>query len=156
MAVDRQHVADRLHSAALHLVRAVRRVDAAMGLTPARASALSVLVFGGPTTIGALAKAEGVRSPTMTALVSGLEADCLVRRVPSPGDARRVLVEPTARAREVLHEGRRRRVELLDRLLADLGDGDLAVLDRAATLIEAAVAKARDDAASTRRAGFVA
>ena len=36
-------VADRLHSAAIHLLRRLRREDEAMGLTAARASALSVL-----------------------------------------------------------------------------------------------------------------
>src|SRR6266550_2762512 len=99
MSSRRQEVADRVHSASLHLVRAVRKEDVAMGLTPARASALAVLVFGGPLTVGGLADAEGVRSPTMTALVTGLEADGLVRRVPSRNDARQVMVEPTPRGR---------------------------------------------------------
>jgi len=40
-------VADRLHSAAIHLLRRVRKQDAASGEGPARLSALSVLVFGG-------------------------------------------------------------------------------------------------------------
>ena len=54
-------VADRLHSAAIRLLRRLRREDDAMGLTAARASALSVLVFGGrPITLGALAQAEQV------------------------------------------------------------------------------------------------
>jgi len=50
-------VADRLHSAAIHLLRRLRRQDDAMGLTPARASALSILVFGGPATLTMLARA---------------------------------------------------------------------------------------------------
>src|SRR5215510_2529732 len=41
-------VADRLHSAAIHLLRRVRKQDVATGEGPARLSALSVLVFGGP------------------------------------------------------------------------------------------------------------
>ena len=45
--------ARRLHSAAIHLLRALRRQDAASGVGPARLSALSVLVFGGPTTLHA-------------------------------------------------------------------------------------------------------
>src|ERR671910_670106 len=81
MSSDRQALADRLHSASLHLNRAVRRIDAEMGLTPARASALSVLVFGGRRTIGQLAADEGVRSPTMTALadLAGDDVDVLAR-----------------------------------------------------------------------------
>ncbi len=44
-------IADRLHSAAIHLLRRVRKQDAASGEGPARLSALSVLVFGGPMTL---------------------------------------------------------------------------------------------------------
>ena len=52
-----------------------------MGLTAARASALSVLVFGGrPVTLGALAQAEQVSAPTITRLIVGMERDGLVRR----------------------------------------------------------------------------
>ncbi|MGE0795788.1 MAG: MarR family winged helix-turn-helix transcriptional regulator [Acidimicrobiia bacterium] len=143
MSSERQEVADRLHSAALHLVRAVRTVDRAMGLSPARASALSVLVFGGPRTVGELAEAEGVRSPTMTALVSGLEADGFVRRVADRGDGRRVLVRATAKGSRVLRRGRARRVALLEHLLEGVGQRDLARLDRAAALMEAAAARSQ-------------
>ena len=66
-------IADRLHSAAIHLLRRVRKQDAATGEGPARLSALSVLVFGGgPMTLGQLAQAEQVRPPTMSRIVSGL------------------------------------------------------------------------------------
>jgi DNA-binding MarR family transcriptional regulator len=114
-----------------------------MGLTPARASALSVLVFGGPRTVGELAAAEGVQSPTMTQLVNSLEALELARRVPAPGDRRRVMVEATEAGRRLLEEGRARRVALLDSLLDELDDTELAVLDRAAITMEAVVARFR-------------
>lgn len=120
-----------------------------MGLTPARASALSVLVFGGPRTVGGLAEAEGVRSPTMTALVTGLEADGLVRRRPGRDDARQVIVEPTSKGRRILEQGRRRRVERLEHLLTGISQGDLALLDRAATLMQQAVAADRSRAAES-------
>src|SRR5881392_804126 len=81
-------VADRLHSAALHLLRRLRRQDEAMGLTPARASALSIMVFGGPVTIGALARAEQVTAPTATRLVVGMERDGLLRREDDDQDGR--------------------------------------------------------------------
>src|SRR5712691_9907673 len=87
--------ADRLHSAAIHLLRRLRRQDEAMGLTPARASALSVLVFGGPVTLGALAQAEQVSAPTVTRLVVGMERDGLVRREADPHDGRVVWLRAT-------------------------------------------------------------
>jgi hypothetical protein len=72
---DAERTADRLHSAAIHLLRRLRREDAKSGLSAPRLSALSVLVFGGPLTLGELANAEQVRPPTMTRLVTALEAD---------------------------------------------------------------------------------
>ena len=51
-------VADRLHSTAIHLLRRLRVEDDASGLTAPRLSALSVIVFGGPLTLGELAAAE--------------------------------------------------------------------------------------------------
>ena len=44
--------ADKLHSASIHVLRRVAREDSASGLSAARLSALSVLVFGGPRTLG--------------------------------------------------------------------------------------------------------
>src|SRR5215831_18852000 len=92
-------VADRLHSAALHLLRRLRAEDEALGVSPPRLSALSVVVAADRIAMGALAAAEGVSAPTMTRLVDGLERDGLVTRIPDPDDARGVLVRPTTRGR---------------------------------------------------------
>jgi len=70
---ERFQLADRLHSAAIHLLRRVRKQDTVMAEVPARLSALSVLVFGGACTLGQLAAAEQVKPPTMTRIVRGLE-----------------------------------------------------------------------------------
>ena len=129
-------VADRLHSAALHLLRRLRTEDDALGVSPPRLSALSVVVFAGPIGIGALAAAEGVAAPTMTRLVDGLEGDGLVRRRPDPTDARGVLVEPTATGKRILTKGRRQRVQTLAEGLAGLTSEELADIRRGAELIE--------------------
>jgi DNA-binding MarR family transcriptional regulator len=105
--------ARRLHSAAIHLLRALRRQDAAAGIGPARLSALSVLVFGGPTTLGALADAEQVRPPTMSRIVAGLEGEGLVRREPDVEDGRRAHLHATAAGRRLLERARDRRVDVL-------------------------------------------
>src|SRR3954470_12967903 len=89
-------VADRLHSAGLQLLRPPRREDEAMGLTAARASALSVLVFGGrPVTLGALAQAEQFSPPTFTRLIIGMERAGLVRREADATDRRVVWLHAT-------------------------------------------------------------
>jgi DNA-binding MarR family transcriptional regulator len=129
-------VADRLHSAAIHLLRRIRKVDEASGLSAARLSALSVLVFGGPTTVGGLARAEQVSAPTMSRLVSGLERDGFVVREADEGDARAVRVRATAKGTRVLQEGRRRRVAELDELLDGLSDEELRTLGSAAEIME--------------------
>ena len=140
----RPDVAAALHSTAIHLLRHVRQVDDESGLSPARLSALSVLVFGGPTTIGDLARVEHVRSPTMTALVTQLESDGLAKRRP-PGigvmDRRQVLVEATPAGVRLMRKAQGRRLEVLDALLADAAASaaDLRVLERASELIDAAL-----------------
>jgi DNA-binding MarR family transcriptional regulator len=129
-------IAERLHAAAIHLLRRLRRHDDAMGLTPARASALSIMVFGGRVTIGQLAQAEQVSAPTMTRLVVGLERDGLVRREHDPHDGRVVWLAATAKGKRILHGGRRRRVEALAADLATLDPAERETLDAAAGILE--------------------
>src|SRR5258706_1406283 len=129
-------VADRLHSAAIHLLRRLRVEDKAMGLSGPRTSALSVIVFRGPVTMSALAEAEQVRRPTMTRLVDGLERRGLVRRVSHAADGRVQLVEATAAGKRLLNTGRARRVARLLRDIAHLSGEDQRVLARAAEIME--------------------
>src|SRR5579862_2223943 len=88
-------LADRLHSTAIHLLRRVRKQDARTGEGPARLSALSVLGFGGPMTLGQLAATEQVKPPTMSRIVTGLEHSRLAERLSDAGDARRVRIRAT-------------------------------------------------------------
>ena len=129
-------MADRLHSAALHLLRRLRLEDDVLGVSPPRLSALSVVVYAGPLAIGALAVAEGVAAPTMTRLVDGLEHDGFVRRRRDPADARGVLVEATPAGKRILTRGRAQRVQTLAAGLAALSDDELAAIGRGAELIE--------------------
>ncbi|HJS44309.1 MAG TPA: MarR family transcriptional regulator [Gemmatimonadales bacterium] len=129
-------IADRLHSAAIHVLRRLRVEDKAIGLSGPRASALSVIVFRGPLTMSALAEAEQVRPPTITRLVAGLERQGLVRRVSDARDGRVQLVAATAAGRRLLNRGRARRVARLAQGVAQLTKQDQGVLERAAELME--------------------
>jgi DNA-binding MarR family transcriptional regulator len=129
-------VADALHSAAIHLLRGVRKEDERTGVGPARLSALSVLVFVGPMRLGALARIEQVKPPTMTKVIAGLEAGGLVRRRADAKDARAVRLEATRRGTTLLQEGRRRRVERLSAALQALAPEEIDILARAAAIIE--------------------
>src|SRR2546427_13274775 len=102
-------VADALHSAAIRLLRIVRAEDTQSGIGPAQLSALSVLVFHGPRSLGELAEAEQVRPPTMSRIVEGLVRQGLARRVSEASDRRSVRVSPTPRGRRRLLEGKARR-----------------------------------------------
>ncbi len=116
--------ADRLHSAAIHLLRRLRVRDRESGVGPAQLSALSVLVLGGgPRSLGELAEAEQVRPPTMSRIIAGLVRAGLVRRGKTE-DRRRVRLEATARGTRILQEGRRRRVESLAQALTSVSTED--------------------------------
>src|ERR1700704_5587648 len=106
-------IADRLHSAAIHLLRRVRKQDAATGEGPARLSALSVLVFGGPMTLGQLAAAEQVKPPTMSRIVAALKRSGLARIDVDVHDARRIRVSVTPKGERLLQQARQRRIQLL-------------------------------------------
>ena len=136
-------VADGLHSAAIRLLRWLRREDERSGLSGPRLSALSVIVFGGPITLGELAAAEQVRPPTMTRLVNALEADALVTREADPADGRVTRLRATDAGRQLLHEGRARRVAALAQQLAALTPEERTTLSQAAELIERLAARAR-------------
>jgi DNA-binding MarR family transcriptional regulator len=129
-------VADRIHSAAIRLLRGLRRQDDKWGLSAPRLSALSVVVFGGPITLGDLARAEQVRPPTMTRLVQALEGERLVTRTPDGDDKRVVWIKATPRGRRLLLRGRKARVRALAASLKFLDPGSVETLDRAAALLE--------------------
>ena len=125
-----------MHSAAIHLLRRAADQDRSSGLSPARLSALSVVVFRGPLTLGELAGAEGVRSATMTGIVNGLEGEGLVRRRPHSSDGRAVLIEVTAAGRRLLARARAGRIEAVAGRLEDLSEAELALVRQAAELLE--------------------
>lgn len=131
-------VADRLHSAAIHLLRRVRRTDPQTGVSAAQLSALSVLM-GGARTLGELAAAEQVRPPTMTKLVQELERAGLAARERDAADARVVRVRSTAKGQRVLQRGREMRITELERRLRGLDATELATLERAVGIIERVV-----------------
>jgi len=110
-----------------------------MGLSPARASALSVLVFGGPRSLTELAEAEQVTAATMSKLVNALERERLVRRYPDVNDARAIRLEATAKARRILERGRVRRLDLLEQLLSEASDREIEAVRVAAEAVERAL-----------------
>lgn len=134
-----EQMAERLHGAAIRMLRMLRREDPASGLTGPRLSALSVLVFGGPLSLAGLAAAEQVSPPTMTRIVDALVREGLVTREPEPGNRRRVRIAATEEGTRLLEAGRRRRVAALSDRLSRLAESERRALERAVELIERAV-----------------
>jgi DNA-binding MarR family transcriptional regulator len=132
--------ADRLHSAAIHLLRRLRVRDRESGVGPAQLSALSVLVFGGPRSLGELADAEQVRPPTMSRIVAGLERAGLVKRRRTE-DGRRVRLEARAKGAKILEQGRNRRVESLAKALSLLPEKEQQKLGELVGILEQIIPK---------------
>lgn len=132
---DCHELADRLHSAAIHLLRRLRKADESTGLSPARLSVLSVLVFGRPMTLGELAAVEQVRPPSMTRLVRDMQRDGLVTTQRDPHDRRAIRVAATSHGAALMRRGRGARVALLAEALAKLTPQDRQTLDRAVVML---------------------
>ncbi len=130
-----EQVADMLHGAAIRLLRYVRKEDVASGITGAQLSVLSVLAYGGPQTLGALAAAEQVKPPTMSQLVTGLEQLGLVAR--KPLDRRSIEVSVTRKGRQLMEAGRKRRLARLTKALDTLPAEQVDKLGQAAGLLVA-------------------
>lgn len=129
-----------LNSVSIRLLRKIRRTDRQVsGLTAPRASALSVLVFAGPQTIGRLAGLEQVSPAAMTKMVDGLEADGLVERQRSTSDRRVVIVEATCAGRRSLEQMRAERVESLAQILAALSADELKTVREAMEVLAGAL-----------------
>lgn len=134
-AQQAQVLADRLHSAAIHLLRRVRKQDVVSAQGPACLSALSVLVFGGEKTLSELATAEQVKPPTMSRIVASLKRSRLIEIKTDPKDARRMRIRPTAKGTDLLQEARLRRIACLAERLAALPEADRSQLAAATQIL---------------------
>jgi DNA-binding MarR family transcriptional regulator len=132
---NREEIARKVHRSALHLMRYVRAQDTTLGVPPAQLSALSVVVFGGKTSLSDLAKAEQVRPPTMSRIIDALVRDGLVKRETDKRDRRSVIITATDKGSRIMHEGRSRREKLLLELLQPLRREEIDLLDRASEII---------------------
>lgn len=117
-------------------LRRLRTQDDAAGLSGARLSALSVIVFAGPLTFGELATAEHVKPPTVTRIVAGLEELRLVTRERDTHDGRITRLRATPKGVRLMQSGRRRRVSYLAGRLRSLPADEIELVKRATDLIE--------------------
>jgi DNA-binding MarR family transcriptional regulator len=105
-------LAASLRLSATRLARRLRQ-EADAGLTPSQLSALAVIENHGPLTLGALAEHERVAPPSITKVVSKLEADGLVTRTADAGDRRVARVATSEKGAALIAESRRRKTAWL-------------------------------------------
>jgi DNA-binding MarR family transcriptional regulator len=82
-------------------------------LTPSQISVVLRLEKDGSATVSSLARAEGIRPQSMSAVVTPLEEAGLVSGSPDPSDGRQTLMSLTPKCRKLLDEGRAARQDWL-------------------------------------------
>jgi DNA-binding MarR family transcriptional regulator len=125
----------------LAIVRTARRLrqeaaEAVGELTPTATAALATVERRGPMTPSELAEIERIKRPTATRTLGRLEEAGLVDRAPDPADGRSSLVSINATGRERLRRLRGRKNAYLARRMRGLPPEEVAVLERAAAILE--------------------
>jgi DNA-binding MarR family transcriptional regulator len=133
--VDRAQLAGRLRLAVTRLNRRLRQ-QGESGLSPTAFSALATISRLGPIPLGELAAVEGVKPPSITSTVAGLEAQSMVVREADASDRRVTRVSVTARGRLRLLRSRTRKTAYLAARLQTLDERELQVLTEAAGILE--------------------
>lgn len=82
-------------------------------LTPSQASVVLRLEKDGSATVSSLARTEGMRPQSMSAIVAPLQESGLVRGAPDPSDRRQTLMSLTPKCLKWLQKGRTARQDWL-------------------------------------------
>jgi len=88
-------------------------------LTPSQISVVLRLEEGGPATVSSLARAEGMRPQSMSAVMTPLQQVGLVGGTPDPNDGRQTLMSLTPKCLKWLKEGRAARQDWLARRISE-------------------------------------
>jgi len=95
------------------LKRRLREHGERSDLRPSEISVLLQLEKDGSATVSSLARAEGMRPQSMSAVVASLQEAGLVRGAPDPSDGRQTLMSLTPKCLKKLQEGRAARQDWL-------------------------------------------
>ena len=87
-------------------------------LTPSQVSVVLRLEKDGPATVSSLARVEGMRPQSMSAVVMPLQETGLVRGVADPSDGRQTLMSLTPKCLKMLQEGRAARQDRLTAIIS--------------------------------------
>lgn len=129
-----EELAGRLALAVGRLNRRMR--SSAGGLSHGQLSALSTIVRRGPLRPSEIAAIEIVAAPTITRVVSDLEARGLVQRTADPADGRSFFVSGTPAGVELLMAARSDRARAAAAILAELTPDETTALRAALPALE--------------------
>jgi DNA-binding MarR family transcriptional regulator len=99
-------LAAQLHAVSRKLKLRLHEHGGGNDLTPSQVSVLLRLEKDGSATVSSLARAEGMRPQSMSAIVTPLQESGLVSGAPDPGDGRQTLMSLTPRCLKLIREGR--------------------------------------------------
>jgi len=133
---DEVELAARLRLVVGRLSRRIR-IDGRESLPPLQLSALVTVEERGPLRLSELARREGVSVPTMSRVLTALDEQGLVVRMPDPQDARGVLVRLSEAGEQRLAQVRSHRTALVARRLERLDAAQRASLVAALPALEA-------------------
>ena len=136
LAVLPHEVAREIRTVIGRLNRRLRAQAVIGDLTWSQKVVLLRLEQSGAATVSTLARLEGVRSQSMGAVVSGLEAAGLVQGEADPSDGRQTLLSLTPACQEMIATGRAAREDWLVRAMqAKLSLEEIEELGRAVRLL---------------------
>ncbi|GAB3452376.1 MarR family winged helix-turn-helix transcriptional regulator [Actinophytocola sediminis] len=93
----------RLRRVIGRLARLFNASSASENLTPTQASVLGLVAHRGPMGLAELTEIEGLNPTMLSRIVSKLDGDGLIRRLPDPADQRAVQLQVTAAGKQA-HE----------------------------------------------------
>lgn len=135
LAADSAQLASQLRIGVTRLARRLR-LEGDASVTPTLLAALATIERHGPMTAGELASHEQIRKPTATRLIGSLLERNMIERIPDSLDGRVVWLRLSPEGRRFVQLVRRRKDEYLTARLNRLSPDDLAILERAADIME--------------------
>lgn len=129
-------LSQRLPTVLTRLNRRLRQMSGMLGVPPGHYPVLASLLDQSPATVSALAAAEHVRVPSMTALLGQLESEGLIRKEVDASDRRFVQVSLTRHGATVARAAARARGAWFAQRLRHLTRAEVDALGQALPVLE--------------------
>ena len=133
---DPTAVANRLRPVLLRLARQLRKETEELGITSRQAGLLWLIRQNPGLSLRELAESEGISAPALSGHVDRLERACLIERVRSGIDRRRVGLVLTDEGLKLLRRVRARRTSWLAERIDGLDPGELDAIEAAIEPLE--------------------